>query len=287
MERASSSRSMLTSPGLRRAESNGGGSSTNATDSLTTTTCASRRASTDNNDESVLSPMHPPKAVHRDPQDHVEEEDSSWVGRKVDAIFSPVLSFLNHSQQEANVASVTDEDVAMEELQRKDDDTQPTESTTSSSSSGGTPVGAKESFGLEEEEAGSECDSLAAMEDDPHADEDEFNPWQFIKSLPKYRIVKHMCPPVALPPKDADSPLITLVLDLDETLVHCTVETIENADLTFPVEFHNMTYQVHVRLRPHLFTFLSKIQGKFEVIVFTASQKVYANELLNLIDPGK
>lgn len=275
MERASSNRSMLTSPGLRRTESAG---VTNAADSALTP-ATGRRASTDSN--SVLSPMHPPKAVHRDPQDHVEEEDSSWVGRKVDAIFSPVLSFLNNSQQEANVASVTDEDVAMEELLRKDDDTQPTESTSSS----GTPEGAKESFGLEDQEAGSDCDSLAAMEDDPHADEDEFNPWQFIKSLPKYQRVKHLCPPVALPPKDTDAPPITLVLDLDETLVHCTVETIENADLTFPVEFHNMTYQVHVRLRPHLFNFLSKIQGKFEVIVFTASQKVYANELLNLIDP--
>ena len=55
----------------------------------------------------------------------------------------------------------------------------------------------------------------------------------------------------------------------------------------FPVVFHSVTYQVHVRLRPHLFDFLEKIKGKYEVIVFTASQKVYANELLNLIDPGE
>jgi CTD small phosphatase-like protein 2 len=73
---------------------------------------------------------------------------------------------------------------------------------------------------------------------------------------------------------------------LDETLVHCTVEPVEDADLVFPVDFHGMTYQVHVRLRPYLFEFLEKIKGKYEVILFTASQKVYANELLNLIDPG-
>jgi len=68
--------------------------------------------------------------------------------------------------------------------------------------------------------------------------------------------------------------------------VHCTVEPVDDADLVFPVVFHGMTYQVHVRLRPHLFDFLEKIHGKFEVIVFTASQQVYADELLNLIDPG-
>ena len=78
-------------------------------------------------------------------------------------------------------------------------------------------------------------------------------------------------------------------MDLDETLVHCTVDPVDDADLTFPVEFHGATYQVHVRLRPYLQTFLRKLaqDASYEVIVFTASQKVYANELLNLIDPGK
>jgi CTD small phosphatase-like protein 2 len=117
-------------------------------------------------------------------------------------------------------------------------------------------------------------------------DEDEFNPYVFIKSLPAYDLVAPLRPPIALPPKRKDAPLISLVLDLDETLVHCTVEPVDDADLVFPVVFHGMTYQVHVRLRPHLFQFLEKIHGQYEVTVFTASQKVYANELLDLIDPG-
>jgi hypothetical protein len=126
--------------------------------------------------------------------------------------------------------------------------------------------------------------SLSVMEIDV---DDEFNPWQFIKSLPPYSSVSHLTPPVALDAKDPRFD-VTLVLDLDETLVHCTVEAVDDADFCFPVLFHGMEYQVYVRLRPHLFEFLKRIQDlKMETIVFTASQKVYADELLNRIDPGK
>jgi CTD small phosphatase-like protein 2 len=125
--------------------------------------------------------------------------------------------------------------------------------------------------------------SLSVMEIDV---DDEFNPWQFIKSLPPYSSVSHLAPSVALGAKDPRFDL-TLVLDLDETLVHCTVEPVDDADFCFPVLFHGMEYQVYVRLRPHLFEFLKRIQDlKMETIVFTASQKVYADELLNRIDPG-
>jgi hypothetical protein len=148
--------------------------------------------------------------------------------------------------------------------------------------------------GEEQEESESYDPAEGIIEDDHSSqasgedeeDEDEFNPYAFIKSLPAYELVAHTRPKIGLPPKDVESPPISLVLDLDETLVHCTVEPVDDADLIFPVVFHGMTYQVHVRLRPHLMEFLNKIKGKYEVIVFTASQKVYANELLNLIDPG-
>uniref|UniRef100_A0A7S0C7X3 FCP1 homology domain-containing protein n=1 Tax=Proboscia inermis TaxID=420281 RepID=A0A7S0C7X3_9STRA len=123
-------------------------------------------------------------------------------------------------------------------------------------------------------------------DDDASDDEEEFNPYLFIKHLPPYSLTR-IPHKVHLAPKLSSTPPITLVLDLDETLVHCTIEPIPDADLVFPVVFNGISYQVHVRKRPHLAQFLESIHGKFEVVVFTASQRVYADELLDRIDPQK
>lgn len=224
-------------------------------------------------DRSHLSPMHPPRplVVHEEGGDEENADSDAWVGRKVDALFSPVLSFLGKEGEEGETpddSPASKEKVAAEGEAEEHEEKEP-------------------SVGHHENDVESEDDHL--VEDDgssQDSEEDEFNPYVFIKSLPPYDLVAPLRPPVALPPKAKDAPPISLVLDLDETLVHCTVEPVEDADLVFPVDFHGMTYQVHVRLRPYLFEFLEKIKGKYEVIVFTASQKVYANELLNLIDPG-
>jgi CTD small phosphatase-like protein 2 len=120
--------------------------------------------------------------------------------------------------------------------------------------------------------------------------EAEFNAWQFIKNLPDYLYVADLCPPPALPPKKADAPEYTLVLDMDETLLHCDVD-ITNLDQlpdhTFPVKFQGKEFTVHAWLRPSLHSFLDKIRGKFEVVVFTASQPQYANAILDILDPNQ
>ena len=224
-------------------------------------------------DRSHMSPMHPakPLVIHEE-----DEEGNETVGRKVDALFSPMLNFLGKEGEE-------DGEEANDNI---DDDVKPSAPEASITS----PAEEDEGEAHDYHESSKEEDEDDEDEEDEDSqasyEEDEFNPYVFIKSLPAYDLVAPLRPPIALPPKSSTAPPISLVLDLDETLVHCTVEPVSDADLVFPVDFNGMTYQVHVRLRPFLFEFLEKIKGKFEVIVFTASQQVYANELLNLIDPG-
>ena len=77
------------------------------------------------------------------------------------------------------------------------------------------------------------------------------------------------------------------MLDLDETLVHCSIEPIAKPDLNFSVDFNGTLYDVYVRKRPHFQHFLEQVSRRFEVVVFTASQQVYAERLLNILDPTK
>ena len=106
---------------------------------------------------------------------------------------------------------------------------------------------------------------------------EEFNPFLFIKQLPPYEHVAipgKICLPQRKYTRSAPASPVTLVLDLDETLVHCTVEPVPDPDVVFPVEFNGVSYQVHVRKRPHLEEFLLRVSKMFEVVVFTASQQV-------------
>jgi len=77
------------------------------------------------------------------------------------------------------------------------------------------------------------------------------------------------------------------VLDLDETLLHSSIVALPTYDIVFPVHFNNVNYQVYVRKRPHMDHFMQAVSQLFEIIVFTASQKVYADKLLSIIDPQR
>ena len=100
-----------------------------------------------------------------------------------------------------------------------------------------------------------------ASKDEP--DEDEFNPYLFISSLPPHTTISTRGRVCLTGQMHSDR--LTLVLDLDETLVHCTVEPIAKADLTFPVAFNGAQYQVFVRKRPYLDFFLETVSKTFEV----------------------
>ncbi|GBG62445.1 hypothetical protein CBR_g30765 [Chara braunii] len=124
----------------------------------------------------------------------------------------------------------------------------------------------------------------AAEEDD---ELDDFNPYSFIRRLPKLSQVVSQDRPKLLPKRARKSPPISLVLDLDETLVHSTLEICKHADFSFPVNFNNQHHTVYVRRRPHLQAFMERVADLFEIIVFTASQSVYAEQLLNILDPQR
>lgn len=72
-----------------------------------------------------------------------------------------------------------------------------------------------------------------------------------------------------------------------ETLVHSTLEPCEDADFTFPVNFNFKEHTIYVRCRPYLKDFLEKVASLFETIIFTASQSIYAEQLLNVLDPKR
>ncbi|XP_022733386.1 CTD small phosphatase-like protein 2 isoform X1 [Durio zibethinus] len=125
------------------------------------------------------------------------------------------------------------------------------------------------------------------VEDKYYEEFDDFDPYLFIKNLPELSSVVPTFRPMLLPKQTRSCPPTTLVLDLDETLVHSLLEPCKDADFTFPVKFNLQEYTVYVRCRPHLRDFMDRVSSLFEIIIFTASQSIYAEQLLNVLDPKR
>ena len=80
----------------------------------------------------------------------------------------------------------------------------------------------------------------------------------------------------------------TLVLDLDETLIHSAFEPfIPMDDITLTMKMKDNDIIIHVLKRPYLDEFLNIVTQKYEVVIFTASISDYANPLLDQLDPMK
>ncbi|KAK9056018.1 hypothetical protein SSX86_027105 [Deinandra increscens subsp. villosa] len=107
------------------------------------------------------------------------------------------------------------------------------------------------------------------------------DPQMFIKNLPDLSEVESNSSPTGSPWERT----VTLVLDLDETLVHSSLEHCNDADFTFPVFVDFKEYTVYVKQRPYVKEFLERVSEMFQIVVFTASQSIYANQLLDILDP--
>ncbi len=63
----------------------------------------------------------------------------------------------------------------------------------------------------------------------------------------------------------------TLVLDLDETLVHSSFEVVDNPDYIVNIKNEEDHLNIYVLMRPHMKEFLEVMSKYYEVVIFTAS----------------
>jgi RNA polymerase II subunit A small phosphatase-like protein len=76
----------------------------------------------------------------------------------------------------------------------------------------------------------------------------------------------------------------TLVLNLDETLVHSVFGQKDNADIFITFEHVGEVHAVSTYTRPFVNVFLKNVLEMFEVVFYTSSVQPYANQILNYLD---
>ena len=81
----------------------------------------------------------------------------------------------------------------------------------------------------------------------------------------------------------------TLVLDLDETLVHSSTQKPfpNKKNIILHLNIKNIYYTIYVILRPFLESFLYELSLCYDLYIFTASMSQYAETLLKIIDKNK
>jgi Dullard-like phosphatase family protein len=75
---------------------------------------------------------------------------------------------------------------------------------------------------------------------------------------------------------------ITLVLDLDSTLIYSSTNKIENAKNYAIIENKFYVYK-----RPHLDSFLSSLSQFCDMVIYTASTKEYADKVIDYVDKNR
>lgn len=140
-----------------------------------------------------------------------------------------------------------------------------------------------------------ETDSV--FTNDTDYEDDFIDPFFFLSSLIRRFLLMKEVPPYSsvpkscfkhhlLPPKSSEAPSHTLVLDLDETLVHCYLDKPSHYDISFQIN-DGEEYNVYLCFRPYVFYFLESMSKYYELVVFTAGIKPYAEVICNLFNSDK
>ena len=80
----------------------------------------------------------------------------------------------------------------------------------------------------------------------------------------------------------------TLVLDLDETLVHSSITPFPNKNnIILRLNIAGNPYTIYVIKRPFVEEFLEAMSKYYEIVVFTASISEYSKPLISIIDKNK
>jgi CTD small phosphatase-like protein 2 len=112
-----------------------------------------------------------------------------------------------------------------------------------------------------------------------------FQAMRFIQNISPYDEANLLKKTIYLAKRPGYQHRKTVVFDLDETLVHCCDNPAE-AQVPITVPFPTGEFvEAGINIRPYAREVLMSASQDFEVIVFTASHKCYADEVLNILDP--
>jgi RNA polymerase II subunit A small phosphatase-like protein len=113
-----------------------------------------------------------------------------------------------------------------------------------------------------------------------------------VKSFDRESNVEYLLPPQK--PKDIGKK--TLVLDLDETLIHSVFKPVEDADIIIKIpdevmdhegNKYALTNDIFVFKRPGVDMFLKRLSRYYELVIFTASIDKYANPVVDSLDKNR
>ncbi|XP_029470065.1 CTD small phosphatase-like protein 2 isoform X2 [Rhinatrema bivittatum] len=113
-----------------------------------------------------------------------------------------------------------------------------------------------------------------------------FNPYKFLCNIPQLSGI-HRPRRKEIPFKTRSVPVCTLVLELEDTLVCCSMAPFTHFDYSFLIPFQDVYYKVYVKLRPFTKEFLETISKMYEIFVFTTAKREYAEKILAFLDPQK